>query len=307
MSGKIKIGGLVLAAALVVLWAWFAYGGASQDPCGGKYAGEGLRATFLLDYMDYELIIPPPSPYPAKSELEVVSWPSNIFNGNASYYQYKVPGGDCVFLYRNGHVIVGVGWPLEWDINHDRYVNLRFDRKGNGNCPILDPSDPDYCPLPAFMAGGQVVPTAAIQFWTGNGFTESHGYQGDPNILFLKATNALLNFATLTPGKTYYFQMMFRFSVAGYAEEFRSDSQYKVYYGPFNDGSGGFGWEITPIHEPYYVQPMTKVGKKLVPDGDPTYHESSVYHEELGSSTTEKSCCLGQFNFPFKLRLQRLQ
>jgi len=306
MSGKIKIGGLVFAAALVILGTWLAFGQANQDPCGGHYRGEGLKATFLPEYWDFKLIIPPPPLVPENPDT--VLWSSNIINGNADYHQYAVPGGDCVFLYRNGHVIVGVSWPLENpDINHDRYVNMRFDRKGDGSCPILEPEDPNYCPLPAFMVGGQVVHTSAIQFWTGNGFTETHGFAGDPNILFLKATNALLNFAALTPGKTYYFQMTFKFNVAGYNEEFRSDSQYKVYYGPFNDGSGGFGWEITPIHEPYYVQPMTRVGKKLVPYRDPTYHESSVYHEELASSTAEKSCCLGQFNFPFKLRLQRLQ
>jgi hypothetical protein len=309
MSGKARIGSLVLAAALAVLGAWFAFGQANQDPCGGKYAGEGLKATFLPEYWDFELIIPPPPQVPQNPNT--VLWSSNITNGNASCYQYIVPGGDCVFRYRNGHVIVGVGWPLEWNINHDRYVNLRFRRQGDGNCP--KPGENGYCPLPPFMGGAELVHTSAIQFWTGNGFQESRGYKGDqthpadPNILFLTATNALLDFGALTPGQTYYFQMTLKFKIAGYNEEFRSDSQYKVYYGPFNDGSGGFGWEITPIHEAYYIQLVTKVGKKLVPNGPPTYHESSVYHEELGSSTVAQSCCLGQFNFPFKLRLQRLQ
>jgi len=309
MSGKIKIGGLVFAAALVVIGAWFAFGQASKDPCGGHYAGEGLKATFLPEYWDFEVVEPPPALVPANPAT--VPWVSNITNGNADYYQYLVPGGDCVFLYRNGHVIVGVGWPLEWEINHDRYINMRFVRQGDGTCP--KPGETGYCPLPAFMAGGEPVPTSAIQFWTGNGFTPTRGYKGDkdhpadPNILFLTATNALLNFGAMTSGKTYYFQMMFRFNVAGYNEEYRSDSQYKVYYGPFNDGSGLFGWEITPVHEPYYLQPVTKVGKKLLPNGLPTYHESSVYHEELGSSSVAQSCCLGQFYFPFKLRLERLQ
>jgi|GEM_PF-1529116 len=309
MSGKIKIGGLVFAAALVALGAWFAFGQANQDPCGGKYAGEGLKATFLPQYSD--LAVEPSDPlYPY-----VRLWNSNITNGNASYYQYKVPGGDCVFRYRNGHVIVGVGWPLENpDINHDRYVNMRFVRQGDGGCP--KEGEEGYCPPPAFMNGGEVH-TTSIQFWTGNGFTATQGFEGipgdpdyppDANILFLTDTKALLNFGALTPGQTYYFQLMLKFSIVGETGiYYRWDSQYKVYYGPFDDGSGGFGWEITPIHEPYYVQPVTKVGKKLVPYGKPTYHESSVYHEELASISVAQSCCLGQFYFPFKLRLERLQ
>jgi hypothetical protein len=284
MSGKIKIGGLVFAAALVVSWAWFAFGQANQDPCGGHYAGEGLRATFLSSYYDFT-VEPSDQNYPYKKY-----WDSNITNGNASSYQYIVPGGDCVFLYRNGHVIVGVGWPLNNpDINHERYVNMRFAYRGAGGC------DP-VTPLADFMNGSE-VPTAAIQFWTGNEFTATR----PGGKLLLTSTNALLNFGTLLPGKTYYFQLMVRFKVLGYSEEFRFDTQVKVYYGTLD--SGGIGWEITPIHESYDVQLVTKVGKKLVPYGAPTPHESSVYHQELGSSF---DACYGQFYFPFKLVLERL-
>jgi len=313
MSGKVKIGGLVFAAALVVLSAWFTFGQANQDPCGGKYAGEGLKATFLSEYKDFPLIIPPPLLVPNDPPTPT-DWTSNIFNGNADYYQYTVPGGDCVFRYRNGHVIVGVGWPLDDpEVNHDRYVSMRFVRQGAGSCP-KDETEPGYCPPRAFMDGSEAH-TTSIQFWTGNGFTATRGCGGipgnpdcppDPNILLLTSTNALLNFGALAPGQTYYFQLTLKFSIAGDTENYyRWDSQYKVYYGPFDDGSGGFGWEITPIHEPYYVQPVTRVGKKLVPYGNPTKHESSVYHEELGSNPT--GCCWGQFSFPFKLRLERLQ
>lgn len=283
MSGKIKIGGLVCAAALVVLCAGLFFGQANQDPCGGRYAGEGLKATFLSQYFDYEL-----NPGNPTNPLNIL-WQSNITNGNASYYQYMVPGGDCVFLYRNGHVIVGVGWPLNNpDINHDRYANMRFAYRGAGGCdPVTPRAD--------FMNGSE-VPTAAIQFWTGNGFTATR----PGGKLLLTSTNALLNFGALSPGMTYYFQLMVRFKVPGYAEEYRFDTQVKVYYGPFDNG--GFGWEITPIHESYDVQLVTKVGKKLVPYGAPTPHESSVYHQDLGSSF---GACYGQFYFPFKLVLER--
>jgi hypothetical protein len=284
MSGKIKIGGLVFAAVLVASGAWFALGQANQDPCGGRYAGEGLKATFLSQYFD--LAVEPGDPfYPNERP-----WDSNITNGNASTYQYKVPGGDCVFLYRNGHVIVGVGWPLDDpDINHDRYVHMRFDYRDVGGC---NPATP----LADFM-NGSVVSTTAIQFWTGNGFTATR----PGGKLLLTSTNALLNFGTLMPGQTYYCQIMVRFRVPGYTEEFRFDTQVKVCYGTIDNG--GIGWEITPIHESYDVQLVTKVGKKFVPYGDPTPHESSVYHQELGSSF---GACYGQFYFPFKLVLERL-
>lgn len=270
--------------------------GQSKDPCGGHYAGEGLKATFLGSYGDLILpgepgYIPPGVPgYPA-----ITTWLSNITNGNADSYQYTVPGGDCVYLYRNGHVIVGVGWPLEWpDINHDRYVNMRFVHRDAGMCnPVADPSP--------FMDGSEVH-TAAIQFWTGGGFTPTRRPDGK---LVLTGTNINLNWGAMTPGSTYYCGIMVRFVIEGegpgYEEEYRFDTEVKVYYGPLD--SGGFGWEITPIHEPYDIQPVTKVRKQLVPSGDPIPHESSVYHQELHSQTSNG--CWGRFSFPFKLVLER--
>ncbi len=287
MSGKIKASGLALAVALAFFGTWFAFGQASQDPCGGRYAGEGLRATFLSQYWDYEL-----APADPKNPATIL-WESNITNGNASYYQYLVPGGDCVFLYRNGHVIVGISWPVEnANISHARNINMRFVYKGPGDCDPLSP--------PGAFMNGSVVQTEAIQFWTGNGFTATRRPDGK---LLLTGTNALLNFGALTPERTYYCQIMVRFRIPGDDEEYRFDTQVKVYYGPFD--AGGFGWEITPIHESYDVQMVTKVGKKLVPSGDPTPHESSVYHQEIGSQPSGD--CYGQFYFPFKLRLERLQ
>lgn len=297
MSGKIKV--LVLVAALACLFVGLSFGQANQDPCGGHYRGEGLKATFLSQY--YDLAVEPADRFYPNVRL----WDSNITNGNASYYQYMVPGGDCVFLYRDGLVIVGIGWPLDDpDINHDRYVHMRFAWKAAGDCGNIPFSD-----LAPFM-NGSIVQIAPIQFRTGNGFTASRRPDGS---LFLTDSKALLNFGALTPGQTYYFQLMVRFMVPGHAEWYRFDTQVKVYYGPFYDGNGGFGWEISPIHEPYYVQPVTIVKNKLVPKGDPTYHESSVYHQELCSTSEPDNywglpfdACYGQFYFPFKLRLERL-
>lgn len=284
MSGKIKIGGLVLAAALVVLGAWFVFGqGAPGDPCGGHYAGYGLRATFLSEYWDYEL-----DPVDPKNP-ETILWQSNIKNGNATYYQYLVPGGDCIFFYRNGHVIVGISWPVEWTkISHERYVNMLFDYKGPGEC--------GGSPAPS-MNG--VVQTEAIQFWTYKGFTGTRQSNGE---LLLTSMNALLNFDALIPETTSYCDITIKFRLKGDSEGYVMSDRFKVYYGPFDEG--GFGWEISPIHEAYDVQEVIKVGKKLVPYGDPVPNQNSV-NEGVASITS--GSCYGIFSFPFKLRLERLQ
>ena len=67
--------------------------------------------------------------------------------------------------------------------------------------------------------------------------------------------------------------------------------------------NGGFGWEISPIHESYDIQQVTKTKKGLVPSGNPIPHESSVYHQDLRSQTSNG--CWGEFDFPFKLFLER--
>jgi hypothetical protein len=295
MSGRIRIHGLVFATALVVLCAGQSFGQGRADPCGGHYAGEGLKATFLESYGD--LILPGEPGYIPPGELgypAITTWLSNITNGNANSYPYLVPGGDCVYLYRNGHVIVGVGWPLEWpDINHERYVNMRFEQKDGGVCnPVAT--------LASFM-DGSVVHTRAIQFWTGGGFTPTRGAD---NKLLLTGTAVNLNWGAMIPGETYYCGIMVRFVIEGDVneEEYRFDTEVKIYYGPLNNGS--FGWEISPIHEPYDIQPVTKVRKQVVPSGEPIPHESSVYHQELHSQTSNG--CWGRFYFPFKLVLERL-
>ena len=286
MSGKIRVSSLCLVAAFAVLSANSSFGQGSQDPCGGHYAGEGLRATFSSQYLDFELNPAVPG------APNTILWDSAITNGNSTYYQYTVPGGDCVFLYRNGHVIVGVSWPVDdLGISHGRYVNMQFVYNGPGSCNPVAP--------PAGFMDGSVVQTESVQFWTGNGFTPTRQSNGR---LLLTSQNALLNFGTLTPGKTYYCQIMVRFRIPGDDEEYRFDTQVKATYGPL-DG-GGIGWEITPIHEPYDVQLVVKVGKKLVPSGAPTPHESSVFHQEVGSQPS--GGCYGQFYFPFKLVLERL-
>jgi hypothetical protein len=264
MSGKIRIFGLVCAVALTVLAAGIFFGqGAPGDPCGGHYAGEGLKAMFL-------------TPYDAATCNE---GNCNILNDiEGAYYKYQVPGGDCVFLFKAGHVIVGIG-------NSGRHVNINFDQIIAG---------PPECPSMPYSS----CSTQEFQLRTDVGFTPSRGYDGDPNVLVLTSTNARLNFGGMTPGKTYYCQTSIKFRVAGDPAEYQHHFQAKVFYGYVG---GVLKWVITPIDEPYWVYTVTRVGKKLIPVDPPTWHESSVY-AEIGSAT----CAYGTYCLPFKLILERL-
>jgi hypothetical protein len=262
VSGKIKLRGAIWTAVLSVLFAGFFFGqGAPGDPCGGHYAGQGLKAMFRTAY----------------DAGTCNAGNCNIQNDQEwLYYQYQVPGGDCIYLFKAGHVIVGIG-------NSGRHVKINFEKVINGDCTFPYAT----CDTQSFMLRTDV------------GFTPSRGYQNDPNVLVLTSTNARLNFNAMTPGQTYYCQTSIKFRVAGDPLEYQNHFQAKVYYG-FVDGV--LRWVITPIDEPYWVYVVTKVGKKLVPVDPPTWHESSVY-AGIGSDTCDY---YGTYCLPFKLILERL-
>ena len=294
MSGKIKIGGLVFAAALVVLGAWFAYGQATQDPCGGTYAGEGLKAFFWPTYMDLN----PQNPDP-QSPIE---FPGRILNdfGPLVPYQYQVPGGDCVFLYRRGHVVVAIDRPQKADgSDEDRFVQIDL---------VLVPGS-NYCDnTPATLRMAHIH-TVSFGFGTEKEFIGTR--ENGKLILNCKKYGwNYLNFATMTPGQTTYAQIGFNFKVFGDPIYYRLDTQAKVYYGPLSIG-GGSGWEITPIHEPYVVRVTETRGKRIV-DVQNTPHYPSVYMDMGGCPEgvwkpgSEWTPWDGLYHFPFKLILQRL-
>ncbi len=263
MSGKIKIIYLVCAAALTLLLSGIFFGQASEDPCGGHYAGEGLKAKFESLY----------------GASICNNGSCNVLNDTEGmYYQYMVPGGDCVFLFRAGHVFVGIG-------NSGRHVFMKFDQTIDG---------PECPPIPYGTSNSQ-----EFTLRTDVGFKASRGYQNDPDVLVLTSTNARLNFGAMTPGLTYYCQTSIKFKVPGDPTLYQHHFQSKVYYGYVE---GVLRWVITPINEPYYVYLVTKVGKKLIPVDPPTWHESSVY-AEIGSDTCDY---YGTYCFPFKLILERL-
>jgi len=260
MSGRIKFLGLASAAALFVLFAGVSY---AQDPCGGHYAGEGLKALFLPSY----------------GAVTCNGGECNVLNDmEGVYYRYQQTGGDCVYLFKAGHVIVGIG-------NSGRSVQVNFVQTAAGDCA-----------LPYATCW-----TQEFQLRTDVGFMPSRGYQGDPNVLVLTSTNARLDFSSLTPGKTYYCQSSIKFRVAGDPAEYQHHFQAKVYYGYVE---GILRLVITPIDEPYWLYTVTKVGKKLVPVEPPTRHASSVY-AQIGSSYCPED--YGTYCLPFKLILERLR
>jgi hypothetical protein len=272
MSGKMRIGGLVLAAALVVLGTGICFG---QDPCGGTYSGEGLKAVFWPYYDDLNLM------------------PSNILNDFGLLpYQYQVPGGDCVFLYRRGHVVVDVNRPEKSNgTDEDRYVQMNLVLKlGSGYCANT----------PATLRLTHIH-TVSFHFLTEKEFIPIKE-NGKLILTCLKYGWNYLNFATMTPGQTTYTQISITFKVFGDPEEYRFDTQARVYYGELVNSAGGLGWEITPIYEPYVVRVLTTKGKRIT-NIENTDHDPSVY-QNMGNC--DPTTGLGVYEFPFKLVLKRL-
>ncbi len=262
MSRKIKVVVLSLSAAVAILWGAMLSGQASDDPCGGHYAGEGLKALFLPFY----------------DAATCNAGACGILNDSEGvYYRYQVPGGDCIYSYRAGHVIVAVG-------NSGRNVRFNFEKIADGQC-----SFPHTTGVSSYF-----------MLRTGVGFTPSRGHGGDPDALVLTSSNLNLNVSGMKPGQTGYLQISIKFSALGDSALYEHHFQAKITYGSVD---GILRWVITPIDEPYWVYTVTKVGKKLVRVEPPTWHESSV--KAVFSSATCPDD-YGKFCFPFKLILERI-
>jgi hypothetical protein len=279
MSGKIKIGGLVFAAALVVLWAWFAYGQANQDPCGGHYTGEGLKATFMNSPTDY-----------------------NIFNDIlGSPYVYPQ---DCVFLYRAGHVVVGIDKARA----AHRYVGMKFVKTQ----PPPDPDDPDNpCyNLPFFMdeIGIDYARAGTFTMKLINEWIASRDYDASHQGLILTPKNGRLQFAEMTPGQTAYCDLGVSFTLETSLNDsniYMFNSFAKVYYGVL-DETGRLGWKVTPIEEHFWLLTYTTTrvkGKTII---TPNWGSvANTLYQTIRSSVTCPTDYLATFYFPFKLILER--
>jgi len=288
MSGKIKIGGLVFAASLVVLWAWFAYGqGAPGDPCGGHYAGEGLKALFSDTYID----IDPSNPG------STMTYYSNITNDYPGvYYHYVVPGGDCVFLFRNGHIIVSPNTSV-----NGRYVNMSFVGAPTNPQPTSPPCGNAY-----FLNGTPMQPTGIV-FRSGGGYTGSRKTNGD---LVLTAMGINPNLGGMSPGQTLYcdfgawtFTVEDDPSTPSYDESLDTyifeTRPVSVYYGMVD---GKLRWVFRPIPEAFWIRVETKTKKTVTVTETP--YANSMYRQII--SNGRGSCNHGTFYFPFELILERL-
>jgi hypothetical protein len=286
MSGKIKIGGLVVASALVVLGAWFAFGQASQDPCGGHYAGEGLKALFSDTYID----IDPSNPGSTKLYY------SNITNDFPDYYQYKVPGGDCVYWYRNGHIVVSPNTSV-----NGRYVNMTFE----GTPAKPQPTSPP-CGKAYFLNGTPMQPTGIV-FRSGGGYTGSRKANGD---LVLTAMGINPNMLGMSPGQTLYCDFgAWTFTVADDpSTEYKENMDYysfemrpvSVYCTMVN---GKKRWIFRPIPESFWIRVETKKGNKVIGATETQYTDSM--YRTIGSNGYS-SCYHGSFYFPFELIIEQL-
>jgi len=304
MSGKIKIGGLAFAATLVVSLAWLAFGQVSKDPCDGHYVGQALQAKFLSQYTENGIV-----------------YNGNIVNDlENTWYRYFVPGGDCIFLFRAGHIIVSID-----ESESGRYVGMHLDKEvDNRLCECGDPDlmCPD-CYAFDFMKDGMFFQRPRIINETPKfvaferliNFDMKLRYKlaptwDDPNhpgVLVLSGAGFDVNFGGMAPGDTMYLADAITFTVFPVLDPekpitYYQNSQVKVTYGEL--GEGGLGWEVTPIHEPFYYVTYKKVWidkKHYVMEPEYTFHNTSLFRDISTSLGTGGDV----FYFPFKLIIKR--
>jgi hypothetical protein len=278
MSGKIKIGGLALAAALAVLWAWSAYGEKPiQNPCGSQAVGVGLKAWFLSEYVDLAVDKDDPYyPYPR-------TWDTFI-QPDVAGLPYQFPE-DCVYLYdRDGGVKVNVDRPkVRRSPDDERYLRMRFMRKTASTC----------YPTPDFLDWPEVH-TSSFEFRSVAEFLPTRGYGGDPDVLCLQNLGTKLDFRYMKLDQIYYCTYLISFLVGHDPDSYRLSGMCKVIYRQLD--SGNFGWEITPVHEPFWIPNAVPI----------IYDENSVNTVSLVSSDCWDFPGWGHFYTPFKLVLERL-
>jgi hypothetical protein len=285
MSGKIKIGGLVFAAALFVLLGRVPSGGAAPDLCCGNYVGKPLRAVFSNSY----------------TELGV-TYTSNIFNDVTDYnYQCSAPGDSCVYLFRAGHAGI---WVTKADSG--RYVNMKFD--GEKNYP-----SGATCAKNAYFIdeiGIDRDRAAGFMFRTTGGYTGSRNEAGE--LILTGGTS--ISPATMVVGQTAYFNTWIEFNVADdpntpddpatpEIENDESLDQYHVEGSPVkvsceSAGGGKRRWVVRPIHEAFWIYTPIKVKKTVT--WDKSYSSVGTEYRDVWSDSYS-SCNHGKFYFPFEL------
>jgi hypothetical protein len=285
MSGRIKILGLILTAALAVLAASSltgeaSLGAASDDPCDGHYVGLGLKAVFSGSYYEGDVL-----------------YESSIYNDVPGFsYRYSVPDGDCVFYFRNGHV----GLTVDRSRN-GRFVNMLF---------LGEPAFPQgtYCaPNPYFLRPG--VPEGSwpkrFYFRTYGAYTWSRDAQGK---LILQKASTGIDFPAMKVGDVAYCDTNLRFWIMdndqteydeSLDEYWASDDPVRV---SCEARDGVVKWIIRPIAETYTVRTEAKVKNKIVVSE--TTYSNSLFRTIISGPRT--SCLHGTFFLPFELVMERL-
>jgi hypothetical protein len=285
MCGKIKVLVLAFVATVALLIAGGSSGQVSQDPCGGHYAGEKLKALFSESYVEAG-----------------VTYNSSITNDvTGLYYEYWVPGGDCVFLFRNGHIVVRPHTAV-----NGRYVNMAFIT----GTPPPKPATVPPCGNTYFMDGtGNPFGIKDFYLRTGGGYTGSRNANGD---LVLLAQGINPNMTAMLPGDTIYCDLVISFWVyddantSGYDESvldsYMVESRPVSIYCELFEGKTR--WRFRPIPEAFLVRIETWKGKNLISVTE-TQSDNSMYRKI--TSNGRSSCNHGWFYFPFELIVERLK
>jgi len=282
MSGKlIKIAGVIGVFALAVLGAGPAPVQQSNDPCGGHYVGDGLKGHFSTQYMEAGIL-----------------YQSAITNDIESYdYAYRIPDGDCVFYFREGHI----GLAVE-KLRNGRYVNIRFDGEKKTTTGAACAPNPYFLSDDLGINGDRAK---RFFFRTTGGFTWFRDSQGK---LILRPMYDNLDFEAMTPGQTAYCYITSNFTIMDVSTTPYDESvdvydielhPVKVEYGLVD---GTLKWVIRPIAEPYTIRIETKVKKTVVVTE--TSFSDSMWRTVISNHRT--NCVHGLFYFPFELILEKL-
>lgn len=275
--GVLALGMSVLAA---VAFIGASAGDLADDPCDGHYVGQGLKAVFSASYEDGGL------PYESSILNDIPGF----------YYRYAVPGGDCVFYFRNGHVVIRAD-----RARNGRFVKMRFfgDTK--------TPTGTLCAPNPYFLGPGADEESWPDWFYfrTAGGYTWTRDAQ---NKLVMTGTGVNLDLMAMTPGQVGYCDTWIHFGIMNdtdteydeAADEYwLSGEPVQVTYGPVE---GVLKWVIRPIAEPYTVRTTTKVKKQVIVT-DNSY-SNALFRTMI--SNMRSSCLHGTFYFPFEIVLERL-
>lgn len=287
--GVLAFGMAVLAA---VAFIGASAGDLADDPCGGHYVGQGLKASYSSSYLDRGVTYN--SAFLNDLYIEGSEPPVPV------YYEYRIPDGECVFYYRRGHIHLGINVARA-----GRFVNMIFE--GTPDHP--DPAYPEIslcAPNPYFIAMGQAN-TSEFHFRTTGRLDASRDGQGR---LVLTGASVTLDLMAMVPGETAYCGIWCDYRIMDDAATETIDEdvdQYdlsqepvQVYCGMID---GVLKWVIRPISETYIMRTVTKAkGKTVIVDSDPS--PNTLWRSVI--SGNRRGCKHGTYFFPFELVLERL-